>query len=38
MSFSEVNIDVFRSINDLGKQYAALNPGVFLLQNIWCIF
>ncbi|PDY44641.1 undecaprenyl-diphosphatase [Bacillus pseudomycoides] len=26
MSFTQINIDVFRLINDLGKQYPSLNP------------
>lgn len=26
MSFSQLNIDAFRAINDLGKQYPSLNP------------
>lgn len=33
MSFSQLNIDAFRSINDLGKQYAALNPVVVFLAE-----
>ncbi|MCG7316316.1 MULTISPECIES: undecaprenyl-diphosphatase [Brevibacillus] len=38
MSFSELNIDVFRSINDLGKQYAALNPGVVFIAEYMVYF
>ncbi|PEU98036.1 undecaprenyl-diphosphatase [Bacillus cereus] len=28
MSFSQFNIDIFRAINDLGKQYSFLNPAI----------
>lgn len=38
MSFSELNIDVFRSINDLGKQYSALNPGVVFIAEYMVYF
>ncbi|PGE90826.1 undecaprenyl-diphosphatase, partial [Bacillus pseudomycoides] len=33
MSFSQLNIDAFRAINDLGKQYSFLNsPMIFLAE------
>ncbi|WP_019419933.1 undecaprenyl-diphosphatase [Paenibacillus sp. OSY-SE] len=33
MSFSQYHIDVFRAINDLGKQFASLNPvAVFVAE------
>ncbi|WP_026676264.1 undecaprenyl-diphosphatase [Fictibacillus gelatini] len=35
MSFSQLNVDLFRSINDLGGQYPAFNPvAVFLAENM----
>lgn len=33
MSLSKLNIDVFRSINDLGTQYSFLNPVVIFLAE-----
>ncbi|KAA6451563.1 undecaprenyl-diphosphatase [Bacillus swezeyi] len=33
MSFSELNIDVFRAINDLGKEYSMFNPAVYFLAE-----
>ena len=33
MSFSQFNIDVFRAINDLGKQYSFLNPAMVFLAE-----
>ncbi|SFD51641.1 undecaprenyl-diphosphatase [Bacillus sp. 491mf] len=33
MSFSQFNIDVFRAINDLGKQYSFLNSAVVFLAE-----
>lgn len=39
MSFSQFNIDIFRAINDLGKQYSFLNPAiVFLAEYMVYIF
>ncbi|MGN4819040.1 undecaprenyl-diphosphatase [Bacillus cereus group sp. MYBK139-2] len=39
MSFSQFNIDIFRTINDLGKQYSFLNPAiVFLAEYMVYIF
>ena len=39
MSFSQFNIDSFRAINDLGKQYSFLNPAiVFLAEYMVYIF
>lgn len=38
MSVSELNIDVFRAINDLGKQYAVLNPGVVFIAEYMVYF
>ncbi|MDM5154971.1 undecaprenyl-diphosphatase [Bacillus sp. DX1.1] len=38
MSFSQLNIDVFRSINDLGKQYSSLNPIVVFLAEYMLYF
>ncbi|MFD2444582.1 undecaprenyl-diphosphatase [Bacillus sp. CGMCC 1.16607] len=33
MSLSQLNIDIFRSINDIGKQYDSLNPiAVFIAE------
>ncbi len=31
MSFSQLNIDAFRAINDLGKQYSSLNSTMVFL-------
>ncbi len=31
MSFSQFNIDIFRAINDLGKQYSFLNSAMVFL-------
>ncbi|ASB88572.1 undecaprenyl-diphosphatase [Bacillus sonorensis] len=33
MSFSELNIDIFRAINDLGKEYTMFNPVVHFLAE-----
>ena len=33
MSFSQFNIDIFRAINDLGKQYSFLNPTIVFLAE-----
>ena len=33
MSFSQFNIDIFRAINDLGKQYSFLNPAIVFLAE-----
>ncbi|HGH7183076.1 undecaprenyl-diphosphatase [Bacillus cereus] len=33
MSFSQFNIDIFRAINDLGKQYAFLNSAMVFLAE-----
>ncbi|MFB0828152.1 undecaprenyl-diphosphatase [Brevibacillus laterosporus] len=38
MSVSELNIDVFRAINDVGKQYAVLNPGVVFIAEYMVYF
>jgi len=39
MSFSQFNIDIFRALNDLGKQYSFLNPAiVFLAEYMVYIF
>ncbi|TNP07248.1 undecaprenyl-diphosphatase [Bacillus pacificus] len=39
MSFSQFNIDIFRAINDLGKQNSFLNPAiVFLAEYMVYIF
>ncbi|GAB6431259.1 undecaprenyl-diphosphatase [Bacillus luti] len=39
MSFSQFNIDIFRAINDLGKQYLFLNSAmVFLAEYMVYIF
>ncbi|MDA1904348.1 undecaprenyl-diphosphatase [Bacillus cereus] len=39
MTFSQFNIDSFRTINDLGKQYSFLNPAiVFLAEYMVYIF
>lgn len=33
MSLSQVNIDAFRAINDLGKEYDSLNPiAIFMAE------
>ncbi|PGZ06656.1 undecaprenyl-diphosphatase [Bacillus cereus] len=33
MSFSQFNIDIFRAINDLGKQYSFLNSAIVFLAE-----
>ncbi|PGZ98104.1 undecaprenyl-diphosphatase, partial [Bacillus sp. AFS051223] len=33
MSFSQFNIDIFRAINDLGKQYSFLNSAMVFLAE-----
>ncbi|WP_439022519.1 undecaprenyl-diphosphatase [Bacillus thuringiensis] len=33
MSFSQFNIDIFRAINDLGKQYSSLNSAMVFLAE-----
>lgn len=38
MSFSQLNIDVFRLINDLGKQYSSLNQFVVFLAEYTLYF
>lgn len=38
MSFSQLNVDVFRLINDLGKQYSSLNPFVVFLAEYMLYF
>ncbi|MGZ7149220.1 undecaprenyl-diphosphatase [Bacillus sp. BC08] len=39
MSFSQFNIDIFRAINDLGKQYSFLNSAmIFLAEYMVYIF
>ncbi|WP_208755562.1 undecaprenyl-diphosphatase [Bacillus pacificus] len=39
MSFSQFNIDIFRALNDLGKQYSFRNPAiVFLAEYMVYIF
>ncbi|MBU8681637.1 undecaprenyl-diphosphatase [Bacillus haynesii] len=38
MFFSELNIDVFRFINDLGKEYSMLNPAVYFLAEYMMYF
>lgn len=38
MSFSQFHIDVFRAINDLGKQYAFLNPIVVFFAEYMMYF
>ncbi|EWH21823.1 undecaprenyl-diphosphatase [Bacillus haynesii] len=38
MSFSELNIDVFRFINDLGKEYSMLNPVVYFMAEYMIYF
>ncbi len=38
MSFSQFNIDIFRAINDLGKQYSFLNPAIVFFGRIYGIY
>ena len=38
MTFLELNINLFRMINDLGKQYAYLNPSAFSLPSTWYFY
>ncbi|MCY7754599.1 bacitracin resistance undecaprenyl-diphosphatase BcrC [Bacillus haynesii] len=38
MSFSELNIDAFRFINDLGKEYSMLNPVVYFMAEYMMYF
>ncbi|MEZ2659515.1 undecaprenyl-diphosphatase [Aneurinibacillus aneurinilyticus] len=38
MSFSQFNIDAFRLINDLGKQYPYLNPVIVFLADYMLYF
>ncbi|MDN3019874.1 undecaprenyl-diphosphatase [Paenibacillus sp. BSR1-1] len=38
MAFSKINIDVFRSINDLGSQFSALNPVVIFMAEYMLFF
>ncbi|MEH7331423.1 undecaprenyl-diphosphatase [Neobacillus drentensis] len=38
MSFSKINIDVFRSINDLGSQFSALNTMVIFMAEYMLYF
>lgn len=38
MSFSEINIEVFRSINDLGSQFSSLNPVVIFFAEYMLYF
>ncbi|PFD33599.1 undecaprenyl-diphosphatase [Bacillus cereus] len=38
MSFSQLNIDVFRAINDLGKQYSSLNSTMVFLAEYMVYF
>ena len=38
MDFFELNINVFRMINDLGKQYAFLNPSAIFIAEYMVFF
>ncbi|SDJ90852.1 undecaprenyl-diphosphatase, partial [Aneurinibacillus migulanus] len=38
MVFSQFNIDAFRLINDLGKQYPYLNPVIVFLAEYMLYF
>ncbi|WP_025149523.1 undecaprenyl-diphosphatase [Bacillus sp. H1a] len=38
MSFSQLNIDAFRAINDLGKQYSSLNSTMVFLAEYMVYF
>ncbi|PEX45035.1 undecaprenyl-diphosphatase, partial [Bacillus cereus] len=38
MSFSQLNIDAFRAINDLGKQYSSLNSIMVFLAEYMVYF
>ncbi|ERI11613.1 undecaprenyl-diphosphatase [Aneurinibacillus aneurinilyticus] len=38
MTFSQFNIDAFRLINDLGKQYPYLNPAIVFLADYMLYF
>ncbi|MED1412174.1 MULTISPECIES: undecaprenyl-diphosphatase [Bacillus] len=38
MSFSQLNIDAFRTINDLGKQYSSLNSTMVFLAEYMVYF
>lgn len=38
MSFSQLNIDTFRAINDLGKQYSSLNSTMVFLAEYMVYF
>ncbi|PEB55164.1 UDP-diphosphatase [Bacillus pseudomycoides] len=38
MSFSQLNIDTFRAINDLGKQYSFLNSTMIFLAEYMVYF
>lgn len=38
MSFSQLNIDAFRAINDLGKQYSSLNSTMIFLAEYMVYF
>ncbi|SDK48032.1 undecaprenyl-diphosphatase, partial [Aneurinibacillus migulanus] len=38
MVFSQFNIDAFRLINDLGKQYSYLNPVIVFLAEYMLYF
>ncbi|MDZ5609012.1 undecaprenyl-diphosphatase [Bacillus pseudomycoides] len=38
MSFSQFNIDTFRAINDLGKQYSFLNPTMIFIAEYTVYF
>lgn len=33
MTITEVNVDVFRLINDMGKEYSSLNPGMIFIAE-----
>ncbi|CAI8765747.1 hypothetical protein EMIT0210MI2_11201 [Priestia megaterium] len=35
MDLFEMNVDLFRTINDLGKEYTYLNNFLYLWLNIW---
>ncbi|MBU8788454.1 MULTISPECIES: undecaprenyl-diphosphatase [Bacillus] len=38
MFFSELNIDAFRAINNLGKEYSMFNPAVYFLAEYMMYF
>ncbi|MBT2218016.1 undecaprenyl-diphosphatase [Virgibacillus dakarensis] len=38
MSLSEINVDLFRMVNDLGKQYTYLNPAMSFIAEYMVFF